>query len=321
MLKLLAAIILLMNPLTGLFMKGQLGQKDASLNEAPLFNAVDGYRLPLAGDIFLAAKLPIWPMRNWSVPEPQILAGTALVYDTYHDEILYQKNNIFEPRSIASLTKLMTALVTMEHAKLNDVFKISEQAVQALGEQGGLKTNEELSVKSLLYALLVESSNDAAQALAENIDLASKLPAGSAENFIGLMNQKAKNLGLQNSIFVDPSGLESENQSSAWELVKTMQETLEYPILQEIMQTPAIDLSSVDGKIRHHLINTNKLLDKIPDVVAGKTGYTEEAGGCMILAAKAPDGKSLIIAVVMDSQNRMADIETLINWTKEAYMW
>lgn len=320
---LLGGLALALSP----FLKYQSFLKDASFWEAPLFsfknktqplgkNTESFLPLPFA-DVFLASDylLPTFPIRHWGIPEVKIQAKTALVLETSQQEILYKKNDIHQPSSIASLTKLMTGLVVLENAKPDEVFTVSQRAVETAGEMGDLRPGEKLTVKTLLYALLLESSNDAAQALAENI--ASRHPG---QSFVDLMNTKAKVLELKNTLFVDPSGLDPQNQSSAWDLAKLMQEMLKWPVFQEISQTAVIDLPPSNGRSRH-FINTNKLLGRLPDILAGKTGYTEEAGNCMILAVKSPYSGGAIISVVINAPDRLAETEMLVKWTKEAFIW
>lgn len=320
MLKLLAALVIFLNPLVGFFTNPSLPQ-DASQKEAPLILTDEqNYKLPLAGDlvsnIFIASqRLPIWPVRNWLIADPELSAKIALVYDADNREIFYQKNDLNERHPIASITKLMTALVTIENIKPETVFGVSKKAVETYGEMGNLVVGEELTVANLLYALLVESSNDAATALAENI------LAATGQNLTDLMNKKAIDLGLTNTHFADSSGLDPQNYSTAWDLTKIIQEVLKYPLLAKIMQTQSIDVLSVDGRFHHHLIATNKLLGKIPEIIGGKTGYTEEAGNCMVVAFKSPSKEGNIIAVVMESQDRLKEIEALIKWTQNAYLW
>ena len=135
------------------------------------------------------------------------------------------------------------------------------------------------------------------------------------------MNQKAKNMGLANTNFADPSGLDPGNRSSAWDLNRLMQEVLKYQVLQNIMQTSTIDFQSVDGKFNHHIASTDKLLGKLPEIIGGKTGYTEEAGNCMILAWRAPNNQGTIVSIIMDSQDRLAESAAILEWTKEAFLW
>ncbi len=262
--------------------------------------------------------LPVSPLRDWNVEEPKILARAALVFDTKNRSVLFQKDNILEARPIASLTKLMTAIVALENAKETDIFTISQNAVVQKGEMGNLAVGEKITLKNLLYLMLVASSNDAAQAIAENI---SSPATDSGQIFVGLMNQKAKALGLKNTSFKDSSGLDPSNFSTAWELTKIMEEVLKNPLLSKIMQTPKITIFSVDKKFRHQIESTDKLLDRVPEILGGKTGYIQEAGNCMILAVKSPQNGGIIISVVMDSPDRLLETETLINWTKKAYLW
>jgi D-alanyl-D-alanine carboxypeptidase (penicillin-binding protein 5/6) len=314
--KILASFIILLNPLFGLIPDNQtLAQKTVETkNQLPVTE--EEYKLPISDNTFLASQfLPIYPIRNWTADDPKVSAKAALVFETSRRLTLFQKDGLSETRPIASLTKLMTALVAIENAKSDDIFFVSKNAVETPGEMGNLHVGEQITVKNLLYALLVESSNDAAISLAENISIKTN------SDFVELMNQRVKSLDLTNTFYADPSGLNPNNRSSAWDLVKIMEEVLKYPLLIEIMQTPSINFSSADGKFNHHLTSTNKLLGKIPEIVGAKTGYTEEAGNCMILAVKAPNKEGLIISVVMDAQDRMTETETLINWTKTAFFW
>ncbi len=316
MIKILTAILLILNPVVG-FLNYSAEKKENPLAEDIINNVINLEeslpQLPLSADIFLASgKLPFfWPDRNFNIPEPAIEAKTALIYDTYYQSFLFQKNDISEPRPIASLTKLMTSLVVLDKVSPEKIFQVSRQAVETYGEMGKLNVGESISVKNLLAALLIESSNDAAIALAENID----------PNFVSLMNEKAQKLGLKNSHFADPSGLDPKNVSSAQDMIKIMEEVLKYPLLQEIMQSPVWEFYSTDGAFFHRLINTNKLLGQIPEIVAGKTGYTEEAGNCMIIAAKSPNRQGFIISIIMASPDRLGESKTLIEWTKKAFLW
>jgi D-alanyl-D-alanine endopeptidase (penicillin-binding protein 7) len=135
------------------------------------------------------------------------------------------------------------------------------------------------------------------------------------------MNKKADDLGLKETYFLDPTGLNPENRSSARDLVSLMQKALEYPLLSEIMKTKEIDIASADDKFHHHLANTDMLLGEIPEIIGGKTGYTEEAGNCMVLAVTSPNGEGTVISVVMNAKDRIAETKRLITWTKTAFFW
>ena len=350
MLQILTTLLILLNPVVAFFAPNRAPIQEASQSKerGAAFVNFDEYKLPLAENIFLASQLiPTYPIRNWNAAEPEISAKIAFVFETTRQRILWQKNGLRAKRPIASLTKLMTALVVMENAKLDDVFTVSKKAVQTSGELGGLIVGEQLTVENLLYALLVESSNDAAAALAENIskNLAfdsamlrsdnnnlSLEPARLAEAsgeaqvegvtlFVDLMNQKAKSLGLTDTTFTDPSGLDPSNQSSAWDLNILMREFLKYPVLQKITQTATFDFKSVDAKFSHRLTSTDKLLGQYPEIIAGKTGYIEEAGNCMILAFRAPNNQGTVVSIIIDSQDRMAESAAILKWTKEAFLW
>jgi len=330
MLKLFAALFLVMNPLFGLVADKISQFQDASQKEAPLATNEITQQLPSQEDIFVTSQfLPIYPQRNWDVPEPDLTSKTALVFDTNINKILFQKNGIYEARPIASLTKLMTALVTLDNADLNDNFYVTKEAVDTTGEMGSLRANEQMSVKSLLEALLIESSNDAAVALAQNIgakilnekrDENNEFSENSINIFVGLLNKKAAQMNLKNTTFFDPSGLDPQNQSSAWDIAEMLQAVLSHPVLRDIMQMQSADVLSSDGQNNHYLINTDKLLN-LPNVIGGKTGYTEEAGNCMALAAKTPDNQEMLLIVVMGADDRIAETKTLLEWTKKAYLW
>lgn len=256
-----------------------------------------------------------FPIRNWSIPEPEILAKSAVIINFKEggrDNVLFQKNTE-QALPIASLTKLMTAIITLENYNPEEIVRVSKDAVETNGDNGGLINGEELKIKDLLYIMLVESSNDAAQALAENgsrIDYAT---------FIGLMNKKAKEMGLNNTQFVEPIGLDPKNQSTVLEIAKITEYALKFPLLADILKTPAITVYSVDKKFIHNLVSTNKLFGKIPILVGGKTGYTDEANGCMTTISNI--NNNYLITVILGSSQREDDTTKLIEWSQKAWIW
>ena len=312
----LTFLLLILNPSAAFFVYPQNAEEPQTSSNQRIIADISDLKLPLSENLFVSAQilLPDGPIRNWEIADPKISAKSVLIFDEKNHSALFEYNGIRESRPIASLTKLMTALVVMENAKTEEIFSVSQEAVNTEGIMGGFLAGESLTVKNLLSAMLIESSNDAAAALAENIE------KKSGRNFIDLMNKKAANMGLKDTSFADSSGLNPSNFSSAWELVKIMAEVLKQPILVEIMQTKQTSITSQEGD-KHILNNTNKLLGKIPQIIAAKTGYTEEAGNCMATAFAAPDGKSTVIVVVMDTPDRMAETSNLIKWTNKAYSW
>jgi len=262
-------------------------------------------------------KPEFFPLRNWLVEEPEISAKSAIIVNFKTNEekdiTLYQKNpNQVLP--IASLTKMMTAIIVLENYNPEEIIKVSKKSVTISGDTGGLIVDEELKVKDLLYIMLMESSNDAAMALAGDD------PRLGYNEFIGLMNSKAKELGLKNTKFSDPVGLSPENQSTVLEISALSKYAFNFSLISEILKTADATVSSIDNKFIHNLTTTNKLLGKIPQIIGGKTGFTEEAGGCMLTISDI-DKDNYLITVVLGSSNREEDTEKLINWAQTAYIW
>lgn len=269
-------------------------------------------KLPVAGDI----DAKFFPIRNWAVDEPEILAKSAIVLNFRNDRrdsTLYQKNTN-QVLPIASLTKLMTAIIAVENYDPETIIKVSKDSIETNGNNGGLINGEELKVRDLLYIMLVESSNDAA------VSLAKDNPQVTYDEFILRMNNKAKELGLKNTNFVEPVGLDSYNQSTVSEIAILAEYAFKLPLLSEILKTQETTIYSIDKKFIHNITSTNKLLGKIPQLIGGKTGYTEEAGGCLMTISNISNDNYLI-TVVLGSTQREADTENLIDWTQTAWIW
>ncbi len=245
-----------------------------------------------------------------------ITAKSAIIVflnrETAKENILYQKNSN-QKLPIASLTKIMTAIIALENLNQDQLIKISKNSVMSDGNNGGLIIDEELSVKDLLYIMLIESSNDAATALAGDN------PEITHDKFIDLMNKKAKELGLNTTSFSDPTGLDNNNRSSVLDLAMLGKKIIEIPLLLDIITTKEITLYSWDKKIVHNLKTTNKLFGRNLAILGGKTGYTTEAGGCMLTIFKIND--NYLIGVVLGSENREDDTEKLIDWAQNAWLW
>lgn len=234
--------------------------------------------------------------------EPQISAVSAVVVDQDSGVILYKKNHElrFPP---ASTTKIMTALVALDHYAEEDVLKIYKANVE--GSSISFKQNEKFYFKDLLYAMMLPSSNDATLAIAQNY------PGGEKE-FVRKMNEKAREYNLHNSYFEEPVGLNDEKDySTAFDLSRLANIAMRSKEFREIVKTKNIKISSIDGN-QYSLQNLNILLN-LPGVNGVKTGFTEGAGQVLVTSRKADDGREVII-VVMQSEDRFADSELLLNY-------
>ena len=247
----------------------------------------------------------VLPKRNWSILPLELHASAAIAVKLDGSRIYYNKN-MNERRPIASLTKLMTAIIVLENLNLDDVIKVSKSDVKRIGSSGDLRSDESLTARSLLNIMLIDSSNDAALALARQ-----------KQDFVSLMNKKAKELGLSNTRFINPDGIDEDGgYSSVFDVAKIFSYlTVNYPQVLEVLKTKNMVIYSSDGKIEHRLRNTNELLGIVSEIKAGKTGYTDKAGGSLALLIND------IITVILGSQDRFGESEKLIQWLKEAYIW
>ena len=262
------------------------------------------------------------PIRIQEIPDLKISAKSAIsvfVCSQEKDLVLFQKNES-EKLPIASLTKLMTALVASNIYQLSDRIEISKQAIKQEGEEVKLKVGEMLSVRELLSMALIESSNDAAYALATPNVGRERM---GEESFVDLMNLEAYyNVGLnpKTTHFINPTGLDPgdpfqiTNYSTAEDLVKLAKYLIKYkPEILEILS------QKENGDFDYTLENTNELLGEIEEIIGGKTGYTDRAGGCLILILEGPRKNTFLINVILGSENRFEEMKQLINWTKQAF--
>ena len=244
-------------------------------------------------------------------------AKSAILIEPTTDSILYEYN-IHERRPPASMTKLMTMLLIMEaiddgRITLNDMVTISKNAAGMGGSQVFLQENMQISVHELLKGIAIASGNDAAVAMAEYI-------AGTTEEFVKKMNERANELGLKNTNFVNVHGLDAENHySSAYDMSQIARELLEHPKILEYTSLYEDYLAKPDGT-KTWLVNTNKLVRFYPGVDGLKTGFTNPAGYC--LTATATKNNIRFITVVMGEdtpESRSADTTSLLNYAFSTY--
>ena len=243
--------------------------------------------------------------------EPILNAKAWIVYDRGSKEIICSKNSD-EKRAMASTTKIMTAIVVIEKCNLQDVVTISRKAANTGGSCLKIKEGDKITVKDLLYGLMLRSGNDAAVALTE-------FTGGSIEGFAELMNKKAQELGLINTHFVTPHGLDNEKHyTTAYELAILTDYALNNEIFKNIVNTKYIDIT-ING-MQRTISNTNELLGNIQGVNGVKTGFTGNAGRCLVTSCTR--GENQIITVVLGcdtKKQRTTDSIKLIEYAFNNY--
>ena len=242
-----------------------------------------------------------------AVEEPKISSKYAIVLDRNSKSILYGKNEKSKTK-MASTTKIMTSLIVIENCNLNDVVEISAKAAGTGGSRLKIKKGDKITVKDLLYGLMLRSGNDTAVALAEHV-------GGSIEGFAVLMNEKAKELGLENTHFVTPHGLDSdEHYTTAYELALLTDYALKNKTFADIVHTKTCNIS-INGTTRT-ISNTNELLGNLNGVYGVKTGFTNGAGRCLVTAVKREDLDIICIVLGADTKKiRTTDSIKLIEYT------
>ena len=234
-----------------------------------------------------------------------ISAKAAILINGDTGEIIYEKSANLR-LSMASTTKIMTAVLLLENKKLSDTVIVTDEMLRVEGSSMGLKSGDKVSFYDLLYGLMLSSGNDAANVVAISI-------GGSLEGFAKMMNAKAKEIGLLNTSFVTPSGLDSENHyTTAYDLSMLTRYALENDEFARAVSTKSVTLYFGNPPYRRTLTNHNRLLNMVDGVIGVKTGFTKKSGRCLVSAYK-KDGKYLI-AVTLNAPNDWADHKSLIDY-------
>ncbi|MFZ7104652.1 MAG: D-alanyl-D-alanine carboxypeptidase family protein [Peptococcaceae bacterium] len=237
--------------------------------------------------------------------ELQVSAQSAILMDADTGKILYSKNP-HERRPPASTTKILTAILAIEKGKLNDVTEITARAAQTGESRINLVTGEKITLENLLYGALLKSGNDACVAIAECI-------APSVEEFVNLMNLKARMLGCYNSNFCNTNGLpHKDHYSSAYDLALLARYALSNRTFAKIVATPDYTIQWEENGRKRKVTNTNKLLQVYPGATGIKTGTTVKAGQCLVASATRENRN--LLAVLLKSNNRFADAQYLLNY-------
>ncbi|MEK7562537.1 MAG: serine hydrolase [Patescibacteria group bacterium] len=276
--------------------------------------------LTSVSDSIVAVDSPIqqeFPYRDEGAADLELDAQSAISAqnDFINPEKILFKKNEEEKMPIASLTKLMTAVVVLENFDLSANITISRGA-EKQDTRGLLRAGDSFKAEDLLYDMLIESNNSAAYAFFE---------AMGPDKFVKMMNLKANEIGLKNTYFSSPTGLALTNYSTAKDLVDFAKYILNNKnLIVEAASIPEFYLYNSKGDFHHKVYNLNELL-KDPDlkgrIVAGKTGQTKDAGECLILILKAPEDKGFLINVVLSAKNRFVEMKKIINWEDKAYIW
>ncbi len=246
-----------------------------------------------------ASSLPTVPLQVGSLS-----AKSAVLIDADSGRILYGKDETVR-LPMASTTKIMTALCAVELCSPDRIITVDPAAVGIEGSSVYLHTGEQLTLLQLLYALLLESANDAAAAIAIGV-------AGSTEAFVARMNQKATALGLKNTHFENPHGLDGETHyTTAYDLALIARAALAHPLLKTVMSTRKITIPLDGGSGVRLLVNHNKLLRSYEGAIGVKTGFTKKSGRCLVSAAER-DGLCLI-AVTLSAPDDWNDHRALLD--------
>lgn len=275
----------------------------ASLSENQSQNTFD--------DSSLLSVNPIPYHQEEFISPSYISAAAVYAFDLDSEKILFEKNSTTRLH-IASLTKLMTAYIILKENDTDEVVTVSSNAASTAGSSMKLYAGEQITIKNLLYGLLIESGNDAAVALAE-------YNSGTTEDFVKKMNETAKKIGMENTHYANTTGLDSQDAySTAKDLALLSAYLARNNDVRQIVDLPSTDVTGTNGTV-HHLESTNILLGEM-GIKGLKTGKTPEAGECLITLAENSQGHE-IITIVLGSDNRFSDTRTLIDWIYRAFIW
>lgn len=243
--------------------------------------------------------------------EPTINSKSAIIYDRISGSILFRKNEN-QKRKMASTTKIMTAIIVLERCNLDDIVIVSSKAAGTGGSRLGLHTNDKISVRDLLYGLLLCSGNDAAVALAEYV-------GGDLSGFANLMNKKSNSLELTSTHFITPHGLDNDNHyTTAYELAIITNYALKNESFYNFVSTKNYTVT-INGNPKT-LSNTNELLGNLNGVYGVKTGFTNGANRCLVTAVKRDNMDLICIVLGADTKkDRTKDSIQLIEYAFKNY--
>ena len=247
------------------------------------------------------------------VADLNIWAKSALLVNFDTGDVLFAKDARAK-LAAGSTIKIMTAILALERAKLSDVFVVSEKAASVGEDSMNLSSGEQLSVNDLLYGLMLVSGNDAAITLAEGI-------AGTEDNFVGMMNERAKSLGLSNTLFVNASGLDVDGRdqfTTAYDLITMAHYAWQnYSQFQKVVSTEHKVIDANDRHKSFDLYNDTNLLTSYPGVRGIKPGFTWNAGLCLVTYAE--NSNVRLLGVILGSDDRRGEMKELLDYGFDYY--
>ncbi len=262
------------------------------------------YKLKKISFIFIFITI-ISPFLGFTYPSPS--ADSAVLIDSKTGRVMYSKKPDLK-RPMASTTKIMTALLAIEYGDLNSKVKVKDNAVGVEGSSIYLSKNEEILLKDLIYGLMLRSGNDAAVAIAEHI-------SGSVDKFISLMNKKAKDIGANNTNFVNPHGLHDPNHySTAYDMAIIAREAMKLDFFREVSKTKTW---VANREINQYFSNKNDVVWEYKGGDGVKIGYTRSSGRCLV--ASATRNEMQLIAVVLNDGNWFNDCYNMLDYGFENY--
>lgn len=235
---------------------------------------------------------------------PEISAKSSVVIDSLTGEVLFSKNKD-EKLPMASTTKIMTTLLTLEHGDLDTVFTVDSEAIKVEGSSMGLQENDKVTLRDLCYGMLLPSGNDAANSAAVRV-------GGTTEKFIDMMNRKAKELGMKSTHFVTPSGLDDytdDHYSTAYDMAVLARAAMKNEEFRKICRCDKAKVKFGNPPYERWLKNTNKLLKNCEGVIGIKTGFTDKAKRCLVSACQRGGGE--LICVTLNAPNDWQDHKNL----------
>ncbi len=275
-------------------------------------------------------EYPVFTGDSYSDPETTARAALSIYYsDSGQKTVLYEKNSDQE-LAIASISKLMTALVAYEHYEINDAVRVSERDIVSRTEFRDFRAFDETTISDMLHQVIIESNNSAAYAMGLISDRYLISDNEAVESFVNKMNQTAKSIGLKKTNFVNPSGLDTQSKynSSTAEEVATLTHYIinNKPLIMEISTMPSYKVYSPDKSIYYHSMNTNVFLHNQNNewqtlIIGGKTGYTRAANGCLVIVLDGPGGDGHIINVILGADDRFQEMEKLVNYIFDHYQY